>query len=89
MTDLRDRHERQLSYGSARNTFTITPHDSTDFTYTADAIYVGVTGDITLINEQGAAQLFSNVPVGIFPVRCSRVNATATTATNLVGLICS
>lgn len=89
MADKREPFWVNHAYGSAKDTFTITPHDSTNFTYNADAIYVGVTGNITLINGAGASQLFSNVPVGIFSIRCSRVNSTGTTATNLVGLICS
>lgn len=50
-----------------------------------DAIYVGATGDVTAVSEDGTAILFKGVPVGTFlPIRARRVNATATTATNLV-----
>lgn len=50
------------------------------------ALYVGVAGDITLVTLGGTAVLFSNVPVGIHAIGCSRVNSTGTTATNMVGL---
>lgn len=64
----------------------VTPHASTNF---ADgecrALYVGGTGNITAI-VGGAVVLFTAVPVGILPVRCTRVNATGTTATAMVAL---
>ena len=63
----------------------VTPSDVTDLTSPALGLYVGVSGNITMV-VNGAAVLFSNVPVGIHPVRCTRVNATGTTATNLVAL---
>lgn len=66
--------------------FAITPHDSTDFASACRGIYVGGAGDITAI-VKGVAVLFKAVPVGaILPVSATRVNATGTTATNLVGL---
>ena len=65
----------------------VTPSDVTNFTRGfCRALYVGVTGNITLIDAAGQARLFSNVPVGVFPIGCSRVNATATTATNIVAI---
>ena len=63
----------------------ITPHDSTDLSQTTLAIYVGVTGDVTAIID-GNAILFKAVPVGVLRIRCTRVNSTATTATNMVAL---
>ena len=49
-------------------------------------LYVGVAGNITLVTLANNTVLFSNVPVGVFPVGCRRVNSTNTTATNMVGL---
>jgi len=89
MASKRDAFDANNAYGSARNTYTVVPHDTTNFAIAGDAVYVGVSGNITLINDQGAVQLFSNVPVGILPVRFLRINNTATTATNMVALICS
>lgn len=66
--------------------YAVTPSDATDFVNgPARGLYVGVTGDVTLMSA-GNAVLFKAVPVGILPVYCSRVNATATTATNIVAL---
>lgn len=44
------------------------------------ALYVGATGHITVITAKGQSRLFSNVPVGVLPVRCKQVKATGTTA---------
>lgn len=59
----------------------------------AKALYVGVTGNITLITAGDASSsglgtpvLFSNVPVGWFPVQVRQVLVTGTSATNLVGV---
>lgn len=66
----------------------ITPHDTNELTEgPSRAIYVGVTGNLTvrLLNDDDDT-LFSNVPVGIFPIRASHVRSTGTTATNLVAM---
>lgn len=48
----------------------------------ARSLYVGGTGDVTLVSVSGDVMLFSAVPVGtILPVRHTRVNSTGTTAT--------
>jgi len=53
----------------------------------ARALYVGGTGDVVAINENGAAVKFVAVPAGsILPIVTSRVNATNTTAANIVAL---
>ena len=65
----------------------VTPHDSTDLTNDARSLYVGVTGDVTLLTSGGEVILFTAVPAGaILPIRTRRVNATATTATSIVAL---
>ncbi len=63
----------------------IVPSDSVD-QGPFRALYVGVAGHITLVTLGGNTVLFSNVPVGIFPVGCSRVQYTGTAATNMVGI---
>lgn len=71
----------------AEDAFTVTPSDTANFTSgPARALYIGVSGDVTLITTGGNAVLFKAVPVGILPVRCTRVNATGTAATNIVAL---
>lgn len=51
-------------------------------------IYVGGTGDVKVVTENGDTVTFSAVPVGtVLPVRVKQVLSTGTTATNLVGLL--
>ena len=70
--------------------FAITPSDTVNFTQACHGIYVGATGDVTLVDLTGTVVLFKGVPVGTtLRVAAKRVNATATTATSLVGLGCN
>lgn len=65
----------------------ITPSDATPLASIPKAIYVGVTGDITMmLARDSASVLFKAVPVGVLPVRPLQVFATGTTATNIVAL---
>lgn len=65
----------------------VTPHNSTDFSTLCRAIYVGGTGNIVAVRQDGTAVTFNNVPAGsILPIACRRINATNTTATNIVAL---
>jgi hypothetical protein len=74
--------------GPANRAFSIVPNDGTDLEYVTTALYVGGAGDISLVSRAGGAPvILKAVPVGtILPIRVSRVRATGTTATNLVGL---
>lgn len=49
-------------------------------------IYVGVSGDVSLVTLGGNTVLFKSVPVGLHKMGFSRVNSTATTATNMLGV---
>lgn len=49
-------------------------------------LYVGVAGDVTLITLGGNAVLFKALGKGVLDVGFSRVNFTATTATDMVGI---
>lgn len=63
----------------------ITPSDTTTQTYRA--VYVGGTGNLTVVDEGGDTVTFNAVPVGtIIPIACQLVKATGTTATLLVGM---
>ena len=73
----------------ARRGEAVTPHDSTDLAYATRGLYVGVGGDITVVfvADVATAVLLTDVPSGvILPICITRVNSTATTATNMVGL---
>lgn len=65
----------------------VTPSDGTDLTSIPRALYVGVSGDVSVdMEESGDAIVFKAVPVGILPIRVKRVRATGTTATNILAL---
>lgn len=81
----------QSASSPARNAAAVTPSNTVDLSLYAKALFVGVAGDITLVpagdsSASGTGILFSNVPVGWFPVQVRRVNSTGTTATNIVAV---
>jgi len=54
----------------------------------ARGIYVGVTGNITVVDPKGATVAFLGVPAGtVLPISTDQVMATGTTATDLVALL--
>jgi len=72
----------------AQDAYVITPDNTQTELQDFRAIYVGVSGDITVYTLRERAVLFKNVPAGsVLPVSGKRVNATGTTAQFLVGLI--
>lgn len=67
--------------------FVITPSDTTEFTQPTRVLYIGNTGDITVVMISGTTLSFTNVTSGqILPFRVSKVMATGTTATNIIGM---
>lgn len=71
----------------ASHAFGVTPNDGTDLPEVTRALYVGGAGDVAVITKQGDTVTFHGLPAGsILPVRLSRVLATGTTATNIVGV---
>lgn len=74
---------------SARSHFAVTPSDSVNYTTgAARGLYVGTAGNVVLLAAQtGGAVTYSNVPAGmVIPLWHTRVNATGTTASNLVAM---
>jgi hypothetical protein len=50
-------------------------------------VWVGGTGDITVTMLSGNTALFSSVPAGTWmPIQITKLQATGTTATNVLGL---
>lgn len=70
---------------TARNHLPITKSDAT--TIYADALYVGVAGDVTCIDKDGTSATYTCVAGTIIPTVVSKVMATGTTASGIVGLI--
>jgi hypothetical protein len=66
----------------------ITPSDTVNLSDgQCDAFYVGGAGDVVAVNPGGNPVTFSATVAGaIYPVTVIRINATSTTATNLVAL---
>lgn len=64
----------------------VTPSDSVDLDRDS-TLYIGGTGNISVITAGGDTVLFSAIPAGTFlPVLVSRVRSTTTTATLIVAL---
>lgn len=60
----------------------------TDLSQPVRALYIGGSGNLKISDSGGNAVTFNNVPAGvILPVMATRIWATGTTATNIVGLI--
>lgn len=64
----------------------VTPNDSTDLATDARALYIGTTGNVSVITAGGDTVTFTAVPVGLLPVSVSRVRSTGTTASNILAL---
>lgn len=65
----------------------VAPSDSTDLAASPTrALYVGTSGNLNVDMADGTTVLFSNVPVGIFPLQVKRVRVASTTAANIVAL---
>lgn len=68
----------------------ITPADATDLTAVTRGVYVGVTGDVTVVmmgTEGDSSVTFTAVPAGsVLPIRVREISATGTTATDIVAL---
>jgi hypothetical protein len=65
----------------------VTPSDTVDLGVGARSFYVGVAGDIAVAGFDNTVVLFKAVPVGVLPISARRINATNTTATNIVALV--
>lgn len=91
---IRDESVRKASCHAANimltryNSFAaIVPHDTNALAGGKTAgIYVGVAGDVTVLNDDGTAVKFKAAPVGVLPVAAKVVKSTGTTATDLVAL---
>jgi hypothetical protein len=70
----------------------VTPSDTADNLLLGNGkppkgVYVGVGGDIVAVDWDGTAVTFIGVVTGtILPIRPRRINATSTTATDMVAL---
>jgi len=74
--------------GPAAHGFAVTPNDSTTLSETTRALYVGSAGAVTVLMASGASVTFTGIPAGtMLPVRVTKVMASGTSATDIVGLV--
>ena len=64
----------------------VTPSDATDLPVTSRALFIGSSGDLSVIMAGGTILQLRNVPVGILPIRASRVRSSGTTASDIVAV---
>jgi len=72
----------------AKHAIAITPSDTVDISGGAfmRGLYIGGAGNISVEMANGTVVFYAAVAGSVLPIRTKRVNATGTTATNLVGL---
>jgi len=74
--------------GPASHGFSVAPHDSNLLAETTRALYVGGAGTIAVVLASGASLTFASVSPGtVLPVRATKIMATGTTATDILGLV--
>lgn len=73
--------------GPADRSFAVTQSDTADLPHgNCRALYVGVTGDVKINDAFGNTVVFKAAPVGVLPVKASRVWDNGTDATDIVAL---
>lgn len=72
----------------ARQANAVTPHDANSQPGAPfRSLYVAGAGNVAIVDLMGVSTTFVGIPAGfILPVWCTRVLATGTTATGIVGL---
>jgi hypothetical protein len=87
MSDRFASHTPSLT-GPASSGFPITPDDALALPETTRALYVGIGGSLVVEMASGAVLTFAGVADGaLLPLRVSRVRASGTTASGLIGLV--
>jgi hypothetical protein len=83
-------HQESGLSGPADLGIAITPDDNTDLVTNTRGLFVGTTGNVSVIfaaDAAGTAVLLKNVPSGtLLPICVRRVRSALTTATDIVGL---
>lgn len=68
-----------------QNAAAVTPDDAADLANTTRAVFVGTGGNLRVTLATGDTVTFANVGAGWHPLRVTRVWATGTSASNIVG----
>lgn len=86
MPDNFENHASSIT-APATNAFAITPADATDLAEVTRSIFVGGSGNVSVVMQSGQQVTFQGLVSGAFlPIRARRIRATGTTATAIVGL---
>lgn len=82
------KQQPELRWSPAASAVAVTPSDSTELTYVARALYVGVGGNLAVkLRDDSTAVVLVGVAEGsVLPLQVKQVMATDTTATNIVAL---
>jgi len=76
-----------ISVSSFQNAATVTPSDSSGLDRTTSALYIGSSGDVKVnLENSGEAVIFKAVPVGLLPLRVTKVYSTGTDASSIIAL---
>ena len=71
--------------GPASMAADVTPSDSTPLPIASKRLWVGGAGNVSLVTTGGVSVTYAGVPAGTYlNVRAAQVNATGTTATNII-----
>ncbi len=71
----------------AVHAFSITPADGSDLANVTRGLYVGVSGDVSVVTLGGETVTFVGLAGGVIhPIRATRVRSTGTTATSILGV---
>lgn len=69
-----------------RGAVAITPNDTTDLADAVSALHISVAGSLKVDCINGDTVTFASVPVGTLELAVTKVYATGTAATGIVGL---
>jgi hypothetical protein len=80
-----------LSYSNALQPYTkgfaIAPNDGANLAQPTRGLAVGAAGTVTVDFADGGSNVTLTLPAGVHPLRVTKVYATGTAATGLVGLL--
>ena len=72
----------------ASDAVNVTPSDATVLAPTWGGLFVGGAGNVAVVTKEGTTLTFTGVLAGsVLPIVVTRVRATGTTATNIVGMM--
>ena len=79
--------DRSFDTSSVTHAVTVTPNDVTGLATVCRAVFVGTSGNLSVLMANGSTAVFKNVSSGqLLPIQAARVNATNTTATDILAL---